>query len=104
MPAPPVGGIGGMDAVGSMLASAPPAPAAGGPGAGMDAARQQLEATMGRIRDFGEQIKQLAAENPAVADEAQQIQQLLKQMVVKSAQIAPVQTMSSMAVPGGGTA
>lgn len=97
----PVGGIGGMDAVGSMLANAPPQNAAG---AGPDARNQQLEATMGTIRDLGEQVKQLAAANPMIADEAQQIQQLLKQMVVKAAQPAPVQTGSSLAVPGGATA
>ena len=72
--------------------------------AGMDAQNQQLMATMQNIRALGEAVKQLAAENPMVADEANQIQQLLKQIVVKSASVAPVQTMSSEAVPMGGTA
>lgn len=97
--AAPIAGIGGMDAMSSMLASAQPPGAAA---AGADAQRQQLEGVMGRIRDLGEQVKQLAAENPSVADEAQQIQQLLKQMVIKSAQLVPTQTASGAAVPGGG--
>ena len=47
-------------------------------------------------------VKQLAADTPTIVDEAQQIQQLLKQMVVKAAQIAPTQTASSMMLPGTG--
>lgn len=97
---PPQQSAGPMSAVGPMLANGPQSPAA--QAAGMDAQRQQLEATMGRIRDLGELVKQLAAEIPTVADEAQQIQQLLKQMVVKAAQQTPMQTMSGAAVPGAG--
>lgn len=120
---PPIGGMGGgMDAIGAMLARGQGAPASaaagangapsagssasfpGAPAAGMDAVNQQLEATIMQIRQLGESVKQLAATNPLVADEAQQIQQLLKMMVVKSAQTAPVQTVSSEAVPTGMTA
>lgn len=88
-----------MDSMGSMLAAAPPPDIAA---AGAEAQQQQSMATMGRLRDIGEQVKQLAAANPLLADPAQQIQQLLKQMVVLSAQGAPMQTPSSAAVPGGG--
>lgn len=63
--------------------------------------QSQLMASIARVRDLGEQIKQFALENPAVAEEVQQIQQLLKQMVVKMAAPVPAQTSSSMAVPGG---
>lgn len=55
-----------------------------------------------KVRAISEQAKALAAENPAVAEEAQQIDQLLKQMVVKAAQMQSAQTASGMAVPGGG--
>ena len=71
-------------------------------GAGADAQQQQLQQTMGRIRDLAEQIKQLGADFPVLADDVQQIQQLLKQMVVKAAQVGSTQTASSLAVPGGG--
>jgi hypothetical protein len=59
---------------------------------------------MGRIRDLAEQAKQLAADFPVLADDMQQVQQLLKQAVVKAAQVGPAQTASSLAVPGGGGA
>jgi hypothetical protein len=107
-----------MEALGAMLAGGGGPPASAGPtgstpppgadptqaAAGADAARLQLEQTMGQIRQIGEAVKQIAAGNPLVADEAQQIQQLLKQMVVKSASVSPMQTMSSAAVPTAGMA
>lgn len=86
--------------MGAMLSGAQPQMGAGM--AGADAQQQQLQQTMGRIRDLAEQIKQLGADFPMLADDVQQIQQLLKQMVVKAAQVAPVQTASSLGVPGGG--
>ena len=104
---PPIGAAStGMNAIGSLLAGRQGVPAAeGAPGptaAGLDAQQAQLTATNGKIRDLGEAVKQLAADTPTIVDEAQQIQQLLKQMVVKAAQIAPTQTASSMMIPGGG--
>lgn len=106
----------GTSGVGAMLAQSAGAPAAAGSAPGMpgaaaspaangpavDLARQQLEQTMGQIRGIADQVKQMAATNPAVAQEAQQIQELLKAIVIKSAQQAPMQTASGMAVPGGG--
>jgi len=89
-----------MDAMGAMLGGA--APPMSPAGAGADAQQQQLTQTMGRIRDLAEQVKQLGADFPVLADDVQQIQQILKTMVVKSAQVAPTQTASSLAVPGGG--
>ena len=100
MPAPIAGASTGMDAMGALLGGAQPQMGPGG--AGADAQQQQLQQTMGRIRDLAEQMKQLGADMPILADDVQQIQQLLKQMVVKAAQVAPVQTASGMAVPGGG--
>jgi methyl-accepting chemotaxis protein len=70
--------------------------------AGFDAQRQMLEQTMGQIRQLGEAIKSLAPMVPMAADELQQIQQLLKQVVIKAASGAPQQTGSGMAVPGNG--
>lgn len=114
-----VGGT-GMQAIGSLLARGgsqpgpgqgnPQAPAPGGgtdPNTAMqaaDAQQSQITATMQQIRDLGKLLQQLAASNPMLADEAQQMQQLLKQMIVKAAQQAPMQTGSSLAVPGGGMA
>lgn len=90
-----------MDAMGAMLGGAqPPNPA----GAGADAQQQQLQQTMGRIRDLAEQVKQLGADMPVLADDVQQVQQILKQMVIKSAQIGTTQTASSLGVPGAGGA
>lgn len=57
---------------------------------------------MGKIRGIGQQVQMLEAEYPQMADEAQQISQLLKAMVVKAAQQGSAQTASGMAVPGGG--
>lgn len=79
---------------------APPPGQAGPAGAG--AIDQQTLAIMQRIQQFGEQVKQLGADLPMLADEVGQIQQILKQMVVKATATAPVQTPSSMAVPGNG--
>jgi len=67
----------------------------------MDAQRQQLMAGMMRIRDLGEQVKQIATEYPMTAEAMMQIQQLLKQAVISMAPQAPMQTMSGQAVPGG---
>ena len=109
--AAPIGGASpGMDAIGSALAAGPgaqgsatpPAQASGAGAAGMDAQRQQLMAGMTRIRDLGEQCKQIATEYPMTAEAMMQIQQLLKQAVISMAPQAPMQTMSGQAVPGGG--
>ena len=64
--------------------------------------RQQLEQGMQQVRQLGEGLKALAASYPMVAEEAQQIQTLLKSMVIKIAQGSPQQTMSSAMVPGNG--
>lgn len=86
-----------MEAIGSLLSGAG---AQAGPGAaGPDA---DLQATMGEIRGIGQAVQGLEAKFPALAQEAQQITALLKQMVVKAAQQAQMQTASGMAVPGAG--
>ena len=85
-PAPPIG---------DQLASSGAIP----PQAGPDPA---LMAVAQKIRAIGDQAKALAAEFPVVAEEAQQIDQLLKAMVVKAAQMMSAQSASGMAVPGGG--
>lgn len=69
------------------------------PQAGPDPA---LMAVAQKIRAIGDQAKALAAEFPVVAEEATQIDQLLKAMVVKAAQMMSAQSASGMAVPGGG--
>jgi hypothetical protein len=72
------------------------------PGAGADAMQAQLQQTVQQIRQIGDLVQQLAGANPALAQEAQQIGQLLKQMIIRSAQQAPQQTMSGAMTPGGG--
>lgn len=113
--APPVGGVGGMDALGAALAQRapnqqPPGGAeAAGPGMGMagqaaDAQMQQLQQGMQQIRQVAEAVKLIGEQYPAAASTMQQVQQLLKQAIVEMAPIAPAQTGSGLAVPGGGMA
>lgn len=83
-----------MGAIGSLLSGAQ-----GGPPPGAD---QMLQQTMGQIREVGQMVQQLEAQFPALAEEAQQIAQLLKAMVIKAAQQGSAQTASGMAVPGAG--
>lgn len=71
---------------------------AAGMGAQQDLAVQAAQ----MIRQIAEPIKALAQIVPMAADDIQQIQQLLKQILIKAAQGAPQQTPSSMAVPGNG--
>lgn len=71
-------------------------------GAGPDPIQEQLTQMMGQIRDVASQVDQIAAANPAVQQEATQIRALLRQMVVKTAQSAPMQTASSEMVPTAG--
>ena len=84
--AAPMGGI-GAGLTGGGMASAPD---------------QNLQALMGQIRQVSDQVKQLASSVPVLAEEAEQINQLLKAMVVKAAQAQSMQTASGMAVPGAG--
>ena len=69
---------------------------------GQDGARQGLEQVMGQIRDLGQSLQAIGTAVPAFGPEVQQIQQILKRMVVKAAQQAPKQTASAAALPGGG--
>ena len=94
---PPPGSAAGQSPAPSMIDQDAMAGAAG-----VGAQDQMLTQTMGQIRAIGEAVKALADLIPMGADEVQQIQQLLKSLVVKAAQGAPAQSPSSMAVPGGG--
>jgi hypothetical protein len=62
----------------------------------------QMMALAQKLRAVDQGAQGLAAEMPFLAEEAQQISQLLKQMAVKAAQMMSAQTASGMAVPGGG--
>ena len=77
--------------------------AAGPDGAGPDPAQEQLTQMMGQIRDLAQQVEQISATNPALTQEVTQIKAILRQMVVKAAQAAPMQTQSSMDVPTAGS-
>lgn len=71
-------------------------------GAGADGASAALMQTMQQIRDLGQQVDALAADLPALQPEVQQIQQILKRMVIKAAQAPVGEPASGMAVPTGG--
>jgi hypothetical protein len=100
----------GMNGMGAALAGAPPmgdVPGGTGQpqlgaGPGMDAQSQMLQQFAQQVRGVSDQVKAMMAANPLVGDEAQQILQLLKQMIVKVAQPMPMANASGMAVPGGG--
>lgn len=57
---------------------------------------------IGQIRQIAQQTTALSALNPAFAPGVQQIQQILRQMIVSAAQQASMQTPSSEAVPTAG--
>jgi hypothetical protein len=59
----------------------------------------QMTDLMGSLRDIASQVTALIQANPALAQEGQQMTDLIRQMIVKSAQTASQQTASSMAVP-----
>jgi hypothetical protein len=70
--------------------------------AGPDPVQEQLQQLMMQIRDVGSQVDQIASTNPDLAQEATQVRALLRQMIIKAGQMAPMQTMSSEAVPTAG--
>lgn len=91
-------GVSPTSAVGDLIAQGSGAPA----GAGADAQQAQLQQVAGQVRAIGDQIQQLISGNPMLAQDGQQISQILKGMIIKVAQAAPQQTMSGAAVPGAG--
>lgn len=97
--APPIAGAAApTPAVADMLGAGAPQ------GANAEAIQAQLQQTVQQIRQLGDLVQQIAASNPQLAQDAQQISQILKGMVVKAAQQAPAQTPSGLAVPGAGGA
>jgi len=57
---------------------------------------------MGKIRQVATSVDDLGASNPALAQEVQQIKLILRQMIIKAASAASVQTPSGQAVPMAG--
>ncbi len=94
---PPGGGNPGQ-AIGAAIG-----PAVGGDASGgaLQAQQQQLQTLMGQISAVNQSVQQIALSTPGLGPIMSQIQQLLKQAVVTSAQAAQAQTASGMAVPGG---
>ena len=86
----------GPSAIGALLAG-------GSPGQGADAVRAQLETLAGQIRDLGQQVDAVAMDFPTAAQEVSQIKNLLKAIIVKAAQQAPMASASGQAVPTGAT-
>ena len=95
-PAPLTAGAAGSSAIGDLLAG-------GSAGMGADQVQAQIQALAGQIRDAGAMIDAIAASFPAAAQEASQVKQLLKQIIVKAAQQVSSQTASAAAVPTGAT-
>jgi outer membrane murein-binding lipoprotein Lpp len=83
-------------AIGSLLAG-------GQPGDGADAVQAQLQALAGQIRDVGQMVDAIATDFPAAAQEASQVKQILKSIIVKVAQQSSPATASGTAVPTGAT-
>ncbi len=95
MPAAPISaGASGSSTIGSLLAG-------GQPGQGADQVRAQIEALASQIRDMGSMVDAIAADFPNAAQEVMQVKNLLKQIIVKAAQQAPMTTASGSAVPTG---
>lgn len=92
--------------MGQAAPSSPFGALAEGPDMGMggsDPVQDQLATLMGQIREVATQVDQLAATNPSLAPEAQQIKMIIRQMITKSAQVTgAMQTPSSMDVPSVG--
>jgi hypothetical protein len=59
------------------------------------------DAVMQAIRDLGRQIEALGKQLPTAQAEVQQLRQVLKRLIIKAGQIAPKETASARAVPGG---
>lgn len=78
--------------------SAAPGPG-GAPTGGDDQASTAIAAVMGKIRDLGQAASALGAAIPALQPEAQQIQSIIRRMVLKAGQSAPTQTDSASALP-----
>lgn len=57
---------------------------------------------MGKIRQVASSVDELGASQPALAPEIQQIKAIIRQMIIKSASAASVQTPSGQAVPTAG--
>lgn len=87
-------GASGPSAIGDLLAG-------GTPGQGSDPARAALEQLASQIRDMGGMADTLASTIPAAAQEVAQIKMLLKQIIVKAAQLSSQGTPSGNAVPTG---
>ena len=86
--------MGGPSAIGDLLAG-------GSPGA--DQAQSELQGLASQIRDVGQMTDAMAQQFPMAQGEIAQIQQLLKQIIVKAAQAMSMQTQSGSAVPTGAT-
>lgn len=56
---------------------------------------------MGKIRALGQAATDIAGSVPTLADEAQQVQAIVKRMILKAGQAAPTATDSGSAVPMG---
>ncbi len=97
-PGGPAGGGNPGQAIGAAIGPAAAGDASGG---ALQAQQQQLQTLMGQISAVNQQVQQIALSTPGLGGIMSQIQQLLKQAVVTSAQAAQAQTASGMAVPGG---
>lgn len=92
---PSMGGPSGPDP-----STAPgPGGAPGGPGQSADQAGAGIQAIMGKIRDVGQGLQEIGATVPGLQPEVQQMQALIRRMIIKAGQAAPTQTDSASALP-----
>jgi hypothetical protein len=61
-----------------------------------------LSALASQLREIGQSVDAVAQSNPDLAQQATQIKNLLRQMIVAKAQTASMQTPSAQALPMGG--
>ena len=75
--------------------SAPPSPfgALADPSAAQPDMQAQMTGLLGQLRDIASQVTALIQANPALAQEGQQMTDLIRQMIVKSAQTASRELM-----------
>lgn len=94
----------GPAVAGSASATTPmtTANAVGAPQGGAPPQGDAIQQLADQIREVGGMVDEIAASNPALANEVAQVKQTLRSMIVKAAQAASVQTQSGMSLPTAG--
>lgn len=86
---------------GDPSAAPPPGGAPDTGGGSQDQAGAAIQQVMGAIRDLGQMAQKIGMTIPPLQPEAQQIQAIIRRMIIKAGQAAPTQTDSATALPTG---